>query len=252
MLMNNVKIDCLPHSVCRITSPFGYRVHPITQTKQSFHQGIDIALDGDYNIYAVANGKVVRSANMPDKINGYGYYVVIEHEGFCTLYAHMQGLLLKEGQSIKAGDKVGLIGSTGASTGAHLHFELEVCNWANYWVKENGIRKNAVDGYKYIEEFRQRQNKTFTVQEAYEYIKKEAQLVDSTMTYLKGYKYESDLLIKLAKLIYDKPLKGKTISGDIISLFKQITQFADKTIEFISQDYKYGTNLISKLLKAML
>jgi len=155
---NIVKFEHLPHDICRVTSAFGYRTNPITGVKGVFHQGIDFGaktsgVPGD-KLFAVADGIVVRSANMPSKIDGYGYYIVIQHKGFCTLYAHMLGLKLAVGAKVKAGDLVGYMGCTGACTAAHLHFEMEPIDWTDYWKKEKGIRKYAVDPYVYVEVFR--------------------------------------------------------------------------------------------------
>ncbi len=157
--MNDVKFDALPHEICRVTSKFGYRTNPITGAKGTFHQGIDFGaktsgVPGD-KLFAVADGIVVRSANMHSKIDGYGYYIVIQHKGFCTLYAHMLGLILKVGEKVKAGQVVGYMGCTGACTAAHLHFEIEPVEWSDYWVKDtSGIRKYAVDPYIYVEAYR--------------------------------------------------------------------------------------------------
>ena len=158
--MNNlVKFEHLPHDICRVTSAFGYRTNPITGVKGVFHQGIDFGartqgVSGD-KLYAVADGIVVRSAYMPSKVDGYGYYIVIQHKGFCTLYAHMLGLKLAVGNKVKAGDIVGYMGCTGACTAAHLHFEVEPIQWSDYWIKDtSGIRKYAVDPYIYVEAYR--------------------------------------------------------------------------------------------------
>ena len=157
-MSNVVKFEHLPHEICRVTSKFGYRTNPITRAKGTFHQGIDFGatragVSGD-KLYAVADGVVVRSANMPSKIDGYGYYIVIQHKGFCTLYAHMLGLILKVGDKVKAGQVVGYMGCTGACTAAHLHFEVEPIEWSDYWVKSSGIRKYAVDPYIYVAAYR--------------------------------------------------------------------------------------------------
>jgi murein DD-endopeptidase MepM/ murein hydrolase activator NlpD len=153
------KFEHLPHGICRVTSAFGYRTNPITGVKGTFHQGIDFGakvsgVPGD-KLFAVADGIVVRSANMPSKIDGYGYYIVIQHNGFCTLYAHMLGLKLTVGAKVKAGDVVGYMGCTGACTATHLHFEMEPIEWSDYWIKDtSGIRKYAVDPYVYVQAYR--------------------------------------------------------------------------------------------------
>lgn len=107
-----------------ITSPFGYRTDPITG-ESSFHDGVDIAAPEGTAILAAADGVVV-TANRTDSWGGsYGYYVKIRHdETYETLYAHCSEVLVKAGQEVEQGDVVALVGSTGNSTGNHLHFEV--------------------------------------------------------------------------------------------------------------------------------
>lgn len=103
----------------RISSPMGTRTHPISG-KQKLHRGIDIAGGGP--ILAAKGGKVVTASFS----NSYGYNVRIDHgDGFTTLYAHMQaGLKVAPGQTVSQGQQIGVMGTTGASTGVHLHFEV--------------------------------------------------------------------------------------------------------------------------------
>lgn len=107
-----------------ITSPFGYRTDPITG-ESSFHDGVDIAAPEGTAILAAADGVVV-TANRTDSWGGsYGYYVKIRHdETYENLYAHCSEVLVKAGQEVEQGDVVALVGSTGNSTGDHLHFEV--------------------------------------------------------------------------------------------------------------------------------
>ena len=107
-----------------ITSPFGYRTDPITG-ESSFHDGVDIAAPEGTAVLAAADGVVV-TANRTDSWGGsYGYYVTIQHdETYETLYAHCSEVLVKAGQEVEQGDVVALVGSTGNSTGDHLHFEV--------------------------------------------------------------------------------------------------------------------------------
>ncbi|WP_225744984.1 murein hydrolase activator EnvC [Marinilactibacillus sp. Marseille-P9653] len=103
----------------RISSPMGTRTHPISG-EQKLHRGIDIAGGGP--ISAAKGGKVVTASFS----NSYGYHVKIDHgDGFTTLYAHMQaGLKVAPGQTVSQGQQIGIMGTTGASTGVHLHFEV--------------------------------------------------------------------------------------------------------------------------------
>ena len=105
-----------------ITSPFGYRTHPIFGTT-IFHAGIDIGVDYGTPIHAADSGVVVYSG----WISGYGNAVIIDHGGgISTLYGHNQSLAVSEGQSVSKGSVIADAGSTGNSTGPHCHFEVDV------------------------------------------------------------------------------------------------------------------------------
>lgn len=107
----------------RVTSEFGYRSDPFTG-QASGHTGIDIAVPTGTPVRAALPG-VVTTATY--NAGGYGYYVKIDHgNGMVTLYAHNSKLLVKVGDAVEAGDMVSLSGSTGRSTGPHLHFEVRV------------------------------------------------------------------------------------------------------------------------------
>ena len=104
----------------RINSPFGWRTHPITR-RRDFHTGIDIKANRNDPIKAAGSGRVVYSGWM----GGYGKVLVIEHSnGQSTLYAHCSTLLFGKGASVSSGQLIAKIGTTGRSTGPHLHFEV--------------------------------------------------------------------------------------------------------------------------------
>ena len=106
-----------------ITSEFGGRPDPFSGA-DSKHKGLDIGAVKGTPIYAASGGKVVQSSN---KYNGYGNCVIIEHSsGFKTLYAHCSELLVKEGEIVTAGQLIAKVGSTGRSTGPHLHYGMMV------------------------------------------------------------------------------------------------------------------------------
>lgn len=103
-----------------ITSPFGWRVHPVFGT-QKFHTGIDIAADYGDPIKAADSGVVIHS----DWLGGYGKAIILDHgNGLQTLYAHNSELLVYNGQTVRKGQTITRAGSTGYSTGPHLHFEV--------------------------------------------------------------------------------------------------------------------------------
>lgn len=104
-----------------ISSPFGYRVHPILGYAK-FHSGVDIPAPSGTPIVAAKSGTVIMSQLM----SGYGNVVMVDHGDTVTVYAHCSALNVGVGESVKAGDVVAFVGSTGLSTGAHLHFEVRV------------------------------------------------------------------------------------------------------------------------------
>lgn len=107
-------------SYTRISSPYGYRLHPIYQT-QKFHSGVDLAAPGGSNILAAENGKVI-SAGWN---GGYGNCLVVDHGGgISTLYAHASKLCVSKGDYVTKGQVIAKVGTTGNSTGNHLHFEV--------------------------------------------------------------------------------------------------------------------------------
>lgn len=104
------------------TSDFGYRTDPI-DGGTGFHTGVDIAAVKGTPLYAVLSGTVIRAGWH----NSYGRYVVIECENDMQLwYAHCSALLVKKGDTVRAGDTIAKVGSTGDSTGPHVHFMVRV------------------------------------------------------------------------------------------------------------------------------
>ncbi len=104
----------------RITSYYGYRIHPIFKTKK-LHTGIDIGVPTGSSIVAASYGKVIYS----DWLGSYGKAVMLDHGGgIVTLYAHNSALTVKVGQIVERGNTIARAGSTGNSTGPHLHFEV--------------------------------------------------------------------------------------------------------------------------------
>ena len=103
-----------------LTSRFGYRMHPILGYER-FHAGVDIGAKAGDTIIA-SDGGTVAVAEYSDS---YGNYVLINHgNGYTTLYAHMSSMAVEAGQAVEQGDTLGYVGSTGWSTGPHLHFEI--------------------------------------------------------------------------------------------------------------------------------
>lgn len=119
-----------------ITSPFGNRLHPILKVYK-LHTGVDIAGSGcnGANVVAANSGTVIKATYS----TAYGNYIIIDHGGgITTLYAHSSKLLVKQGDYVKKGQTIMKVGTTGYSTGPHLHFE----------VRENGVYVNPLDSKK--------------------------------------------------------------------------------------------------------
>jgi murein DD-endopeptidase MepM/ murein hydrolase activator NlpD len=114
----------------RITSPFGMRYHPVLKTYR-LHTGIDIAASSGTPVKASNGGTVLTSGWM----GAYGYAIIIDHGGgISTLYAHHSANLVRSGDAVSRGDVIARVGSTGLSTGPHLHFEVRV----------NGVPENPM------------------------------------------------------------------------------------------------------------
>ncbi len=127
-----------------ISSNYGYRTHPITKKPRSFHGGVDIGIDrtrwpgsSSYNgnpvsIRAADNGIVLFAGINGTLSSGYGRMVIIDHgkgpdgKELTTVYAHAHSLLVSKGQEVSKGQPIAVVGSTGSSTGPHVHFEVRV------------------------------------------------------------------------------------------------------------------------------
>ncbi|MEO1787953.1 MAG: M23 family metallopeptidase, partial [Pseudomonadota bacterium] len=111
-----------PINGARLSSSFGYRRHPISGYNR-LHKGTDFAAPTGTPVYAAGHGVIERSS----RFGGYGHYVRIRHaNGYQTAYAHLSryGAGIKSGRRVRQGQVIGYVGSTGASTGPHLHYEV--------------------------------------------------------------------------------------------------------------------------------
>jgi murein DD-endopeptidase MepM/ murein hydrolase activator NlpD len=108
-----------------VNSPYGWRPDPFDPTKTVYHGGIDIACAEGTPILAAADGTVI-VANSTDSWGGsYDYYVKIQHnDTYSTLYAHCSAIAVTNGQTVVKGQVIAYVGSTGNSSGNHLHFEV--------------------------------------------------------------------------------------------------------------------------------
>lgn len=106
----------------RLTSPYGYRTHPIYGDRR-FHTGVDYGAAHGAGVFSTKTGTVIRVSYD----SGYGNYIIVDHgKGISSLYAHLSGFAVRNGQKVEQGQTIGYVGSTGASTGPHLHFEIRL------------------------------------------------------------------------------------------------------------------------------
>lgn len=170
----------------RVTSPRGIRtLGGVT----GFHKGIDLVGIDDTTVYSVSDG-VVRTGYQPD---GAGYYIVVTlYDGRRIFYMHLAKFLVENGAVVKVGDALGVMGSTGNSTGAHTHLELRPAGttYDSLDICEFTKIPNRVGVYEM---------KEITPSEAAEKIMAKAGLERKTIDYLGNYKYADDLFLKLWK-----------------------------------------------------
>ena len=117
-------------SYTRISDDYGYRIHPILKVQQ-FHNGIDMAAPGGSPILAAYDGKVVAAAYS----SSMGNYIMIDHgDSLYTIYMHASALYVSKGQEVSKGEKIAAVGTTGRSTGNHLHFSVRLNgSYVNPW-----------------------------------------------------------------------------------------------------------------------
>jgi len=109
----------------KVSSGYGMRKHPITKEMKK-HNGVDYVAPLNTEILAIGDGVVRKVNHAFEDGKGHGRFVIVDHEnGYSSLYSQLNGYKVKEGQKVKAGDVVGLLGSSGMSTGPHLHLEIK-------------------------------------------------------------------------------------------------------------------------------
>jgi murein DD-endopeptidase MepM/ murein hydrolase activator NlpD len=116
----------MPLEIAMLTSDYGMRTHPVLGGRRN-HKGVDLAQPAGTPVYATADGIV----SMAEYYSSYGNYIQIEHGGeLQTRYAHLSGYAVAEGEPVRKGQLIGFVGSTGRSTGPHLHYEVRVAGEA--------------------------------------------------------------------------------------------------------------------------
>ena len=116
----------MPLQDAMLTSDYGMRTHPVLGGRRN-HKGVDLAQPSGTPVYATADGIVA----MAERYSSYGNYIQIEHGGeLQTRYAHLSGYAVSAGEQVRKGQLIGFVGSTGRSTGPHLHYEVRVAGEA--------------------------------------------------------------------------------------------------------------------------
>lgn len=162
---NNEMLSSMPaimpvrnKDLTRTASGWGWRIHPIYKLKK-FHEGMDFSAPTGTEVYATADGTV---AEVTTSYSGYGRHIRINHGfGYQTIYAHLSAFNVRAGQKVKRGDVIGKVGSTGLSTGPHLHYEVvkkgQKVNPQLYYFQED----LDADDYERMVEISNNSNRTF-------------------------------------------------------------------------------------------
>ena len=191
-----IKFKAKPLDLLYETSKFGFRDRGVTW----WHNGIDLRAEIGTPVYAVADGIVRVSHN--NKV-GYGNYIVINHGKWGSLYAHLSQYNTFVGQEVKAGQLIGYTGNTGDSEAPHLHFEIRVAEYKDFWDRcklDSNVFMRCMDPFPYLQEFLDRQG--ISIETAKKIVQENADLAEKTIDYLSNdYKYGEALIVKLAKAI---------------------------------------------------
>lgn len=195
-----ISLENLPLDSIHVNSPYGARSITVNGKYYWWHNGVDLKAQYNTPVYAVDDGNTMTAKYD----SSYGYYIALDHGKYGSLYAHLARFEIYEGNRVKAGHIIGYTGSTGDSTGPHLHFEIRLGSYNHFWERadcDRSVFMNTSDPMLFIEDFLERQ-KEFTVAEAINIVQSSAGLEDKTMDYVaRYYKYGDDLIRKLAKAI---------------------------------------------------
>lgn len=191
-----IRFKNLPLKNIYITSKFGMRNYD----GMWWHNGIDFLASQGTPVYTVEDGIIQVAKDNP---TGYGLYIVIDHDDFGSLYAHLSKLLVSTGTDVKAGDLIGYSGNTGNSTGPHLHFEIRECKYINFWERaknDSSVFMRCVDPLPYIERLQYELSITF--EQAKKIVKESMGYDDKTMSYLTDYyMWSESMVIKAARAV---------------------------------------------------
>ena len=183
-----------------MVSPYKSKFKVSQIYKGANHKGLDLVGLDDKNIYSTVDGVVEVAGWDSHPTGGMGLYIRIRENGTARrfYFAHLSALSVKVGQMVKQGEKIGVEGSTGHSTGSHLHYEVRRLPDNTTYLDVSSISgiPNKLGAYEQEEDI----EKELTATEAAAIVKDKAGLDDKTIDYLTNdYKYGKDLIVKLAK-----------------------------------------------------
>lgn len=218
-----------PINTPRLTSPYGYRIHPIKKTRL-MHGGIDLVNQkgGKVPVYASAEGTVRLIKDT--KNSGYGKYVILTHSingvKYESVYAHLDSYSVKVGQKLKQGQQLGVMGTTGSSTGIHLHFEIHKGTY-NYG---GGLYPSSVDPMKHIN-----LNVTPSTLNSKEKDDDELKFTSTTLKKLYQERIQSEATMKLLDELAVRELKhtsklkdNKLSDGDLVAIALELAVHLSK------------------------
>lgn len=206
-----------------VTSCYGMRFHPVYKVDK-MHNGDDYRATEGTPIYAVEDGIVVISkCNEGGVTKGAGFYYVIDHGSYQSRYCHLRELMIGVNKKVKAGDLIGYSGTTGAISGAHLHFEIRTGKYNPYtfWDTDlNGEYKNGIDPEEFFKEMEIMENLTWeevvnmTMDSPEKWTKglmafKEMADLIGDFGDLEIAKYFPEYTVKIAKKYYELGMKNK-------------------------------------------
>lgn len=216
----------------RVSCPF----KTVGSWTAGYHIGVDLVGESK-NLYPICAG-TVQSLN--DKGSAYGNHILIkQNDGKVSLYAHLTQINVLKGEKVELNSCIGVEGSTGNSTGSHLHLELHD--------GEYDYPSSTEDAYWLLDPLEEiEKNNSLNTTESVVIVMEQAELEQATIDFLLNYKYGEALVEKLAKAIC---IKSDEALSDYLTVQKTAA-LADETITFM-QCYKYSDALFEKLAKAM-
>jgi murein DD-endopeptidase MepM/ murein hydrolase activator NlpD len=235
----------------QVTQPFGAEN---LRYSGGVHRGIDLVpKTKDRVVYATTSGRVTYAGWDVPRGAGFGIYVCVMNDNKKHYYAHLAEAYVTGGQPVGKGDRIGMTGSTGASTGPHLHYEIRSAEYKDQRYNPAvhiGIH-NILGIYDVIDDgvpVDERIN--LSMAEAAKIVQESAGLTDGSMEFMyKDYRYGNDLIWKLGMAIANSPKEGdRDLSvAEAFDLVQERAGLSNETMQYIHDDYRWGDDLVWKL-----